>query len=238
MIPADRVTRLASASEVATHAAQLIAMAARDAVQQRGEFLLALSGGTTATAMFDALAVLDLPWNRVHIFQVDERVAPVGSAARNLTALDAHLVRRIDLPPGHRHPMPVDSEPLGEAAAAYAATLRRIAGAPPVFDLIHLGLGSDGHTASLVDGDALLTGTADVVSTLPYRGHRRMTLTRPVLDSARALLWVITGESKRDALERLLAGDRSIPAGRVEAARATVATDLQRSARPNSSPEP
>ena len=226
MIPPERVVRLASASEVASHAAELIASAARDAVQRRGACLLALSGGTTPAAMFDALALLDVPWDHVHIFQVDERVAPAGSAERNLTAIEQHLSGRIGLPTGHMHKMPVDHEPLAEAAAEYEATLRRIAGSPPFLDLVHLGLGSDGHTASLFEGDPALHAAACVATTRPHLGHRRMTLTFPALASARQLVWVVTGESKRGALERLLAGDTSIPAGRVETARAMVVTDV------------
>ncbi|HET9066942.1 MAG TPA: 6-phosphogluconolactonase [Gemmatimonadales bacterium] len=225
MIPKERITVLADANAVATHAAEAIATAAWDAVHRRGEFLLAVSGGSTPLAMFDALAELDVPWARVHLFQVDERVAPAGDAARNLAGLEAHLISRIGLPADQLHAMPVEAVDRVNAAALYADTLHRVTGTPPMLDLIHLGLGADGHTASLVPGDAALEATEDVVVTAPYQGHRRMTLTYPVLARARRLLWVVTGEGKGEALDRLVWGDPGIPAGRVAAERAEVIAD-------------
>ncbi len=225
MIPQERITVLADAAAVAAHAAQVIAAAAWDAVHHRGEFLLAVSGGSTPLPMFDALAELEIPWARVHLFQVDERVAPAGDAARNLTGLEEHLISKIGLPADQLHVMPVDAVDRVDAAALYADTLHRVAGTPPVLDLIHLGLGADGHTASLVPGDAALEATDDVVVTAPYQGHRRMTLTYPVLAHARRLLWVVSGPNKDEALDRMVWGDPSVPAGRVAQDRAEVVTD-------------
>jgi 6-phosphogluconolactonase len=123
--------------------------------------------------------------------------------------------------------MPVESPDLEAAAAQYALTLREIAGSPPVLDLAHLGLGPDGHTASLVPGDPVLDVTdADVAVTgRAYQGRRRMTLTYPMLNRSRRILWLVTGSEKVDMLARLRAGDRSIPAGRVSQDRALVLAD-------------
>ena len=154
----------------------------------------------------------------VSVFQVDERVAAEGDPDRNLTQVHAVL------PAGaleRLRPMPVLDPDLEAAAARYAAQL------PEHLDLVHLGLGPDGHTASLVPGDAVLeVGDRSVALTAgEYQGRRRMTLTYPALDSARRILWLVTGEDKRDALSRLRAGDRSIPAGRVSALEAVVVCD-------------
>ncbi len=217
---------LPDAGAVARRAAEFIAGEARAAVAARRRFVLAVSGGQTPWVMLRTLAGLDVPWADVHLVQVDERVAPVGDPDRNLTHLRESLVDHVPLPPERVHAMPVESADLEAGAAAYAATLREIAGAPPVLDLVHLGLGPDGHTASLVPGDPALAVTqADVGVTAPYRGRRRMTLTFPVLDRARRVLWVVTGAEKAEMLARLLVGDPSIPAGRVRQDRAVALVD-------------
>jgi 6-phosphogluconolactonase len=211
---------------VAQRAAAFIAAEARAAVQQRGLFTLAVSGGRTPWQMLRALALEDMPWTAVHIFQVDERVAPAGDAARNLTHIRESLLVNAPLPAANLHAMPVEAAGLDKAVRQYEETLRDIAGAPAVLDLVHLGLGPDGHTASLVPGDAVLQVTqADVALTAPYLGHRRMTLTYPVLNRARRVLWLTTGNEKRQMLARLRAADASIPAGRIEQAHAIVLTD-------------
>jgi 6-phosphogluconolactonase len=217
---------LADEAAVAQRAAEFIAERARDAVRQRGRFTLAVSGGRTPWAMLRALAALDLPWAQLQLFQVDERVAPDGDAVRNLTNIHASLLAHAPLPAANLHAMPVTARDLQAAARDYAATLQRVAGTPTVLDLVHLGLGSDGHTASLVPGDAALqVADADVTLAGPYQGHRRMTLTYPVLDRARAVLWLATGAEKRVMLARLLTGDGSIPAGRVAAQHALLLAD-------------
>jgi 6-phosphogluconolactonase len=177
--------------------------------------------------MLRALANENVPWKNVHVYQVDERVAPAGDPDRNLTHLRESLLSHAPLPPDHIYAMPVESPDLQAAAAQYAATLRETGGAPPVLDLAHLGLGPDGHTASLVPGDPVLQVTdADVGVTAVYNGRRRMTLTYPMLNRSRRVLWLVTGGDKVDALKRLRSGDTSIPAGRISRDRALVLADL------------
>jgi 6-phosphogluconolactonase len=217
---------LPDARAVAARAAQCIAAEARAAARARGCFTLALSGGRTPWQMLAALTAEDVPWNAVHLFQVDERVAPPGDPDRNLTHIASQLLTKAPLPAAQVHAMPVEEPALLEAAAHYAAELRATAGAPPVLDLVHLGLGSDGHTASLLPGDAALDVTAlDVTVSDVYQGQRRMTLTFPTLDRARRILWLVTGAEKRSMLARLRAGDRSIPAGRVRSEHALCLAD-------------
>jgi len=228
-----RLEVLPEAGAVARRAAEIIAGQARAAVAARGVFLLATSGGTTPWRMLRLLAELDVPWSFVQLFQVDERVAPAGHPDRNLTQLEQSLLARVPLPPGHFHAMPVEEADLERAAARYAATLREIAGDPPVLDLVHLGLGDDGHTASLVPGDAALDVVdADVAVTGSYQGRRRMTLTFPLLDRARRLLWVVTGSRKKEALARLRRGDRSSPAARLRTGAAWLLADSEAAGSP------
>jgi 6-phosphogluconolactonase len=207
---------LPDAQAVAQRGAEIFASAAAAAIAERGLFSFAVSGGRTPWAMFADLAG-KLPWEKVTIFQVDERVAPDGDPDRNLTQL------KRSLPPGGAsdvRAMPVWAEDLEEAAAMYAAAL------PQRLDLVHLGLGPDGHTASLIPGDPVLgVSDRDVAVTGEYQGRRRMTLTYPVLNRARQILWLVTGDDKADALARLRAGDLSIPAGRVSTANALVVAD-------------
>jgi 6-phosphogluconolactonase len=211
---------------VACKAAAIIAHAARGAVTSRGRFIMAVSGGRTPWLMLRALAAEELPWKQVHIVQVDERVAPAGDHDRNLAHLRESLLERAPLSPDHVHAMPVEAADLDRAAAQYALTLRKLAGPPPVLDLVHLGLGPDGHTASLVPGDPVLDVTdADVAVTGPYHGRRRMTLTFPIINRSCFVLWLITGGEKAEALVRLRDGDRSIPGSRVRSDRALVLAD-------------
>jgi len=217
---------LDSADLVAQKAAAMIASEARLAAASRGRFLMAVSGGHTPWVMLRALVNEDVPWPAVHVVQVDERVAPAGDPDRNLTHLRESLLDHAPLVPEQIHPMPVESPDLETAAAQYSATLRQFAGSPPVLDLIHLGLGPDGHTASLVPGDPVLNvKDADVAVTGIYQGRRRMTLTYPMIGRSRRVLWVVTGSEKAPMLNRLLAGDESIPAGRVSHERALVLAD-------------
>jgi 6-phosphogluconolactonase len=220
-----RIEILAGPDAVAVAAARAIAGDAREAVAARGRFAFAVSGGRTPWQMLRALALVPLPWKEIHVFQVDERAAPAGDPDRNLTHLRESLVSRVGLPAGNLHAMPVEQDDLDAGAAAYARALAAAAGG--VLDLVHLGLGPDGHTASLVPGDPVLeVRDADVAVTGPYAGRRRMTLTYPAIDRARRILWVVTGAEKSPVLPRLDAGDRSIPAGRVRADRAMVLADL------------
>ena len=211
---------------VAKRAAERIAQVAREAVTERGRCALAFSGGTTPWLTFRALAGEDVPWDRVHLFQIDERVAPSGDPERNDFRLKEALIYPIALPSANVHSMPVEEEDLDEGARRYEAILRQIAGTPPVLDLVQLGLGEDGHTASLFPGDAALEVIdRDVAITGLHKGHRRMTLTFPAINRARCILWLVTGAGKIVALERLRACDRSIPAGRVLRSRAILLAD-------------
>lgn len=214
------------AGSVACAAAKVIAAEARSAVAARGRFVMAVSGGKTPWQMLCALASEAVPWQNVHVVQVDERIAPAGDPDRNLTHLRESLLRHAPLPPGQIHPMPVEAADLETAAANYAATLGQIAGSPPVLDLAHLGLGPDGHTASLIPGDSVLNvSDRDVAMAGIYQNRRRMTLTYPLLNRARRILWVVTGAEKAEMLARLRAGDVSIPAGRIRQEVALVLAD-------------
>jgi len=221
-----KIDVLPDAESVAEAAARLVAGEARAAVAERGRFTFAVSGGSTPRRMLRFLSGEDLPWKAIHVFQVDERVAPDGDTDRNLTHLREALLSRVDLPAANLHVMPVGREDLVGAAAAYAHDLATTTGGEGVLDLVHLGLGTDGHTASLVPGDlALAVKDADVAVTGAYAGRRRMTLTYPALDRARRILWVVTGAGKAPVLPRLAAGDPTIPAGRVRADRAVILAD-------------
>jgi len=214
------------ADAVALAAAKLIAKEARDAVATRGKFVMAVSGGKTPWVMLRHLAQQDVPWKDVHVFQVDERVAPEGDADRNLTHLRESLLEHAPLRPDQIHAMPVGASNLESACVQYAQVLTEVAGSPPVLDLVHLGLGPDGHTASLVPGDAVLNVTnTDVALTGIYQGRRRMTLTYPLISRSGRVLWVVTGAEKAGMLTRLQAGDVSIPAGRLSGDRAVVLAD-------------
>lgn len=207
---------LPDADAVAERGAQIVAAAAAGAVAARDRFAFAVSGGRTPWTMFASLSGR-MPWEKVTIFQVDERIAPAGDPDRNLVQLQRSL------PPGGAvdvRAMPVWAEDLDAAAAVYADAL------PDRLDLVHLGLGSDGHTASLVPGDPVLAvSDRDVAVTGVYQGRRRMTLTYPPLNRARMVLWLVSGEDKRDALRRLQEGDRSIPAAWIAAVNAHVLAD-------------
>jgi len=209
---------LPDADAAADRFAKLLAERIRAAVEERGTCAAALSGGSGPWQSFRLLAGEDVPWDAVELFQVDERVAPHGDDERNLTHLEASL-------PGaawaRMHAMPVEAADLDAAAAEYATLL------PEALDVVHLGIGPDGHTASLVPGDAVLdVRDRDVAMTAgEYQGTRRMTLTYPMIDRSRQLLWLITGDSKVEALEKLLAGDPSIPAGRIRAAKSLIVAD-------------
>jgi 6-phosphogluconolactonase len=204
----------ADAEAACRRAAELVA----EAAAARAPASWAISGGEGPGPMFRALGELDLPWDAIGTWQVDERVAPPGDPARNRT------LQERELPPaalaGIRW-MPVEDGDLEAGAARYGATV------PDRLDVVHLGLGPDGHTASLVPDDPVLDiGDRTVSVTDAYRGHRRMTLTYPGLARADRAVWLVTGEDKRDALGRLLAGDRAIPAGRVDIADQVVVADV------------
>lgn len=216
----------ANADEAAQKAALFIAATARDAVAARGQFTLAVSGGTSPWKMLGYLVHEDVPWEQMQTFQVDERIAPAGDPDRNLTHIQASLLSKAPLKPEQMHAMPVEQADSEVAAREYAETLTRVVGESGILDLVHLGLGPDGHTASLVPGDAVLdVRDRSVALAGPYQGRLRMTLTYPVLDRARQILWLAPGASKTEMLQRLKDGDPSIPAGRVSPDHAHIFTD-------------
>jgi 6-phosphogluconolactonase len=220
------IEMLAGADAVAKEAAGVIAQEAWLAVTARGRFVIAVSGGHTPWLMLRALAAEQMPWDRIHLVQVDERIAPAGHPDRNLTHLRESLLDRVPLRSRQIHAMPVEAFDLEWAASRYVAALHRVAGSPPVLDLVHLGLGPDGHTASLVPGDAVLDVVdRDVAVTGPYQGRRRMTLTYPIINRSRLILWVVSGTDKFEMLNRLRAGDKSIPAGRVRSENSLLLAD-------------
>jgi 6-phosphogluconolactonase len=221
-----QVEILADPNAVAKRAAATIAADARAAVASRGRFIMAVSGGHTPWVMLRELANEEVPWMNLHVFQVDERIAPAGDPDRNLTHLRASLLEHVPLPPEQIYAMPVESSDIEAAAKQYAQTLEQVAGKPPVLDLAHLGLGPDGHTASLVPNDPVLNVTnADVGLTGVYMGRRRMTLTYPVLNRSRRILWLVTGAEKVAMLPRLRAADPTIPAGRISQTQALLLAD-------------
>ncbi len=208
--------------QAAALAARHVAGALRRAVTTRAIATVALSGGSSPIPFLTELARQPLPWESVHVYQVDERVAPRGDPARNLTALEAALCGEGPLPPAHLHALPVDSPDLQAAAGAYGRELEERAG----LDVVHLGLGTDGHIASLFPGDpALETAARSVAVVGPHAGYRRLTLTLPVINAARDVVWFVTGAAKRAVLAALVAGDARLPASRVATDRAHVFAD-------------
>jgi 6-phosphogluconolactonase len=194
---------LGAAREAARH----LAMLCMESVTQRGRAVIALSGGETPWSMLAALRDFDVPWDRLCVAQVDERVAPDGDAQRNLTRLSELLVASGLLRADRLLAMPVTDRDLDHAAREYQRTLERVAGQPATLDLVHLGLGTDGHTASLVPGDPVTDVLEhDVAVSGFHAGHRRMTLTLPILSRARQRMWLITGAAKSTVLRELLDG--------------------------------
>ena len=222
-----QVEILADDDAVARSAASFIAECAHQAVRERGRFTLALSAVRSPRTLLRELALQPMPWSRLHLFQVDERIAPAGDAARNLTLIESDLLSQVPLPAGRMHAMPVNDADANAAAAAYDDLLQSVCGAPAVLDLVHLGLGENGHTVSLLPGDDVLdVSDADVALSGPYQGWRRMTLTYAALNRARRRLWLVNGANKREMVARLRAGDASIPAGRVRADASWLFADL------------
>jgi 6-phosphogluconolactonase len=217
---------LNDAEAVALEAAKLIAAMARQTVAERGRFVMAVSGGKTPWQMLRALGREDVPWKSVHVFQVDERIAPTGHSDRNLTHIHESLLECAPLSEDHIYAMPVEMNDLESGAIRYGETLCQIAGSHPVLDLVHLGLGADGHTASLIPDDRVLeVDDRDVAITGIYQNRQRMTLTYPLLNRSLNVLWVVTGAEKVLMLKRLLVADITIPAGRVNQDKAFVLAD-------------
>jgi 6-phosphogluconolactonase len=206
---------VSEAEAAARRVGELIAERARESVETQGRFSVAVS--KTPRSLLRAVADGGVSWTKTRIYQVDERVAPAGDPHRNLTQLLTTLPQDAL---GSVLPMPVEEPDLQQAADGYAAKL------PPQLDLVHLGLGADGHTASLVPGDPVVDVRDRLVAlTREYQGHRRMTLTYPALDAALEIVWLVTGEDKRDAVARLLARDTSMPAARISNPRQLLVCD-------------
>jgi 6-phosphogluconolactonase len=223
-----RIEVLDNTDLVALKAASIIAEEARRNILIRGLFVLAVSGGKTPWKMLRALAGEDVQWERMHILQVDERLAPDGDADRNLTHLYESLIGHAPLITSQIHAMKVGWKDPESAAADYANTISQVTGAQTIIDLIHLGLGPDGHTASLIPGDPVLDiADKDVALTGFYQGRQRLTLTYPIINRARKILWLITGAEKKEMLQRLLDQDLSIPAGRISQEHAIILADKE-----------
>jgi 6-phosphogluconolactonase len=234
-----KIEAFPDAESAAREAAMVISEDARESVAARGKFVMAVSGGKTPWIMLRNLVHEDVPWSAVHVIQVDERIAPPGDPDRNLTHLRESLLTHARLRLEQIHAMPVESDDLESACKRYTQTMAELAGTPPVLDLVHLGLGPDGHTASLVPGDPVLKViNADVALTGLYQGRRRMTLTYPTINRSRKVLWLVSGGEKAGMLARLWAGDKSIPAGHIRPDRSLVLADRAAAAQVDTSQIP
>ena len=211
-----RIETFDSAEAVAERTAEVIAQATRDAHGRRDRAVLAFSGGSTPAPMLRLLGAMDLNWNATHIVQVDERVAPRGHPDRNWTMIAENLLATAPIPESNRHPMPVTDNDLEAAADHYAALLTTLCGAPPAADVVHLGIGPDGHTASLVPDDPVLNVRHRWIALTGsrYQGRERMTFTYPTINAGRLLVWQVTGADKADALREGLQGT-DVPASKV-----------------------
>ena len=215
---------------LAARVADLVAARLAEAAAERGRATLAVSGGSSPLAFFAELADRKLPWEAVHVFQVDERVAPPGHPDRNLTGLQKALLDRVPIPPGNVHPMPVEEPDVEDGAAAYADEIRSITG-DGVIDVLHLGIGDDGHTASWPPGDPVVDASDDVAIVGPFNGRLRMTLTPPAVNRAGWIVWLVAGADKAPVVERLMAGDPALPSSRVRRSDVTFVADAAAGAR-------
>jgi len=221
-----RIQVLSTPETAAECAADWLRTAIGRASAQRGRCLVALSGGRTASRMLHDLRRLHVHWHNLQVFQVDERVVPENHERRNARQIAELLVAPAALHGAQFHAMPVERSDLEAGAEEYARLLTEYCGTPPVLDVVQLGVGADGHVASLVAGDPLLeVRDRDVGVCGPYRGVARMTLTFRVLDAARHRLWLVTGADRAAALRKLWAGDASVPAGCVARESAFVFAD-------------
>jgi len=205
------------AEAAARLAALFVAHCVRQAATVRGQAHVAFSGGTTPRRMLEHLAQQDdLPWESLHVFQVDERVAPDGDERRNLNLLRKSLVEDGFLRPAQLHAMPIGAGDAESAARQYQSTLESIAGSSVMLDLVQLGLGTDGHTASLFPGDPEVSiDDRDVTATGVHAGLQRLTLTLPAINRARTRLWLVTSADKAARLRELVAGKGETPASLV-----------------------
>jgi 6-phosphogluconolactonase len=221
-----RLEVTADAETAAVRAAEIVAAELNRAIAARGRATIALSGGRTPLRMFYELATLDLPWERLDVFQVDERVAPAGDVERNRTTIERALAEQVVAHRERFHWMPVEDADLTASAQRYARELAAAVGTAGALDVVHLGIGADGHTASLFPGSPLLGETAaDVALAPPHAGRQRMTLTFPALNRARCVVWLVTGGDKKNVLAQLIAADPDLVATRVRRGAARVVAD-------------
>jgi len=221
-----KVEILPDEQSLARRAAAVIAKEARAAVADHGRFVMAVSGGKSPWVMLADLADEQVPWANVHVFQIDERIAPAGDPDRNYVHLRDSLLAHAPIPPNQIYAMPVEMPDSELAAKLYAQTLESVAGKPPVLDLAHLGLGPDGHTASLIPGDPVLNVTnRDIAVTGVYQGRKRMTMTYPVINRASKIMWLVSGKDKVAAFAKLRAADPSVPAGRIRQTQSLLLAD-------------
>jgi 6-phosphogluconolactonase len=228
------------AGDLAQQAAAAVAAAIAGAVQAHGRCTVALAGGDTPRALYATLAARfneSLPWRHVHVFWGDERFVASGDRRRNEAMARETLLDHVPCPPANIHPVSAEAASPAAAAAEYEATLRRwFSSEWPRFDLVLLGLGPDGHTASLFPGSSALDETARwaVEATAPADPRSRITLTFPVFNSAALAFFLATGTEKADAVRRVLAGAdaRTLPAAGVRPSHGTVVWWVDRAAAP------
>jgi len=213
-----------TAAAAAERAAELIAAELRTAVDKRGRGTVALSGGRTPAVMLQNLAAAQLPWSRIHIFQVDERIVAEDDDRRNIKAILASF-ERCAIPAENLHPMPVSHGLAEDGLTEYLNDLREAAGTPPCLDVVHLGLGNDGHTASLFAGDAAVVSDGEIELSEIYQGLHRMTLTLKTIDRARQRIWLVMGSSKRDIARRFLDADPKLVASQVRRKNSIIVLD-------------
>lgn len=212
--------------ELAQAAASNFQKYAEQCINEAGSFKFALSGGGTPILMLQCLSKLEIQWNACELFQVDERISPLGDDSRNLTHIRENLIDVISIPEASIHPMPVEQDDLGAAAESHSDELVAVCGKPPVLDLAVLGLGMDGHTASLIPDDPILFDEQTYTHvTRKYNGFQRMTLTYPILNRARRVLWLVKGDKKAEVLNQFLSCDSSLPATKVNRENAILFAD-------------
>jgi 6-phosphogluconolactonase len=226
---------LPDGAALAARTADLVAEKLSGAIEARGRATLAVSGGSSPLAFFAQLAERKLAWEAVHVFQVDERVAPPGHPDRNLTGLQEALLDRVPIPAGNVHPMPVEEPDLEAGTAAYAQEIQTVTGSGGRIDVVHLGIGDDGHTASWPPGDPVVDATDDTAVVGPFNGRLRMTLTPPAVNRAGWIVWLIAGAAKAPVVARLLEGDPAIPASRVRRHDVTLLADTAAGSDPTKS---
>jgi len=224
-----RVEVYATPAAAAARAAALVKDCIESAIAGRGLAAIALSGGKTPVGMLSELASAPIDWPRVHVFQVDERLVGEHDTRRNWRVIRAAF-ERSGLPASHLHAMPLDAASPEAGAREYARELRAAVGTPSVLDAVHLGLGEDGHTASLFPGDAAVDAAGEIALSGIHDGMRRMTLTLETINRARARIWLVTGPAKRAIVKRLLEPGAGLIASRVRSAESILVLDREASA--------